>query len=164
MEEALIQQLRERVLTLASDDQDAKHAAEMTAMADDSAILTRLLLARKRSIDEAFKLAGSVISWRGTIQPGALTPADAPIAIPQGTWRFMGLAKNGMPILQVRACCWVPAEYSVEEYVNYVGYFMEQACQRMGPGASKIVIIFDMKDMAYLKVPTLLRIPLLLLL
>lgn len=47
-----------------------------------------------------------------------------------GTWRFMGFAKNGMPVVLVRARLWNPGKYSVNEYVKYVAYFMEQNIKR----------------------------------
>ena len=64
----------------------------------------------------------------------------------------MGFAKNGMPVVLVRARLWNPHKYSIDEYVKYVpaplhhhngnctgiryvAYFMEQNIKRAEAGS-----------------------------
>jgi hypothetical protein len=132
---------------------------EQEAIQYDEAALRRLLVARQLKLKEATTLGVQCCKWRAKFQPDAIRPTDVPTAFKQGTWRFMGFAKNGMPVLLVRACLWDPHKYTVDEYVKYVAYFMEQNIKRAESKKStdrasdtKNFIIFDFKNMSYFKV------------
>ena len=67
----------------------------------------------------------------------------------QGTWRFAGYAKNGWPIILVRARLWDPHKYSVDEYERMVAFFLENNVRRMDAANpnGKNFLIFDMKGL-----------------
>jgi len=103
---------------------------EYSALSSDEAALQRLLEARQHRMPQAKELGLQCIKWRAKVRPDLITPRDVPIAFAQGTWRFLGFAKNGMPVVLVRARLWDPHKYSVQEYIQYVAYFLEQNIKR----------------------------------
>jgi hypothetical protein len=132
----------------------------------DEAALQRLLIARNNNVQHAAKLGLQCCKWRAAMRPDQLRSSDVPVAFSQGTWRFMGFSKAGMPVILVRVCLWDPAKYTVEEYSKYVAYFMEQNIKRaerrlkqeqQKEGVQDTLpsvrnfIIFDFKGMSYLR-------------
>ena len=114
--------------------------------------LCRFLVARDNDLDKSYVMAAAALKWRSEIKPSTLTVTDFPTANAQGTWRFAGHAKNGWPIILVRAGLWDSYAYTTEEYVKYIAYFMETNAKRMdpsNPNGQRHFIIFDMKGMKY---------------
>jgi hypothetical protein len=147
-DESLIAQMIEQLLQA----EDKGDEVERLALSRDEDGLKRFLVARQNRLDKALVMATNTTAWRAKIKPQCLTVADFSIAN-NGTWTFAGYAKNGWPVILVRACLWDPAKYSLDEYVKMVAFHLETNVKRMNPEdkASKNFIIFDMKGMNYLK-------------
>ena len=75
-----------------------------------------------------------------------IAPDDCPRALPSGLFRHAGVAKDGRPILLVKAALWRPSEYGVEEYSTYIHYMVSTSIARMGENVSTHLVLFDMSD------------------
>jgi hypothetical protein len=148
-DESLVAPLIERLLQVEDKDDEE----ERRALCEDQDGLKRFLVARQNHFDKALTMAANTTQWRAKVKPQCLTVADFPIANAQGTWRFAGYAKNGWPIILVRARLWDPAKYSLDEYVKMVAFYLDTNVKRMNPedNASKNFLIFDMQGLSYLK-------------
>lgn len=73
-----------------------------------------------------------------------------PTAYKSGTWRIAGADKEGVPIIWIQAALWRPKEYySVDEYIYYIGWMIENA-RRLSMNNStqnmeKVNMLFDME-------------------
>ena len=122
------------------------------AHSNDEDNLRRFLVARDNDLDKSYDMAAAAIKWRSEIKPSTLTVADFSTANSQGMWRFAGYAKNGWPLMLVRAGLFMPGSYSTEEYVRYIAYMMETNIKRMdptNPNGQRHFIVFDMLGMNY---------------
>jgi hypothetical protein len=148
-DDLLLEPFRERLLKLV----DEIGETEVRRLCDDDYALRRLLLARLNNIDKAYSMALDVLRWRSQIKPSELKVSDFATANSQACWRFAGYAKNKWPIILIKANCWDPAKYSLDEYVKMVAFFLERNEKRMNPAdpEAKNYIVMDMKGMSYLK-------------
>lgn len=151
-DESLVAPLREKLLLLKLEegfDQD-----EVSRFCGNDDNLCRFLVARDNHLENTYEMLAAALKWRSSVQPSCITAANFPTANAQGTWRFAGHAKNGWPIMLVRAGLWDSYAYSVEEYVMMIAFFLETNAKRMDPAATnqngqKHFIIFDMEGMSY---------------
>jgi hypothetical protein len=157
-DESLLEPLREKLLKFKDEKQtaDEKYVALDEAELEDflsTDHLNRFLVARSNNFDKAYQMTKDAYVWRCKYHPTKLTVAnDFAKANAQGVWRFMGYAKNGWPILLVRAAVWDPSTYSLDEYIRMVAYYMEGNIQRMtDPKNHQHFLLFDMKGMSYFK-------------
>ena len=111
----------------------------------------RFLCARDGRLDAAVEMARAALDWRLRVRPGHITPEDIPISLPQGCWRFAGWARDGRPIMLIRAELWRPNEYTCDEYNKYVGYMMDNNIARAKKGVDKQIVIFDMHGFSALQ-------------
>jgi len=121
----------------------------LDSIKDDA--IERYLTARNDDMRQALDLAKTAEEWRADIQPWTITPADIPVAIRSGCWRFAGFALDGRPILLVKVSLWRPRDYTLDEYVRYIAYMQENNIARIHvdpatgtPRATKGIVMFDM--------------------
>jgi hypothetical protein len=148
-DDSLLVPFRERLLKLV----DEIGETEVRRICDDDYALRRLLLARLNNIDKAYSMAVDVLRWRSQIKPSELKVSDFATANSQACWHFAGYAKNNWPIILIKANCWDPTKYSLDEYVKMVAFFLERNEKRMNPAdpEAKNCVVMDMKGMSYLK-------------
>lgn len=136
---------------------------EIKAMISNEDTLKRYLISRSNNWNKALAMLKNTIQWRTQHKPATLTPKDFPIAHPQGVWRMSGYAKDGSPILLVKAANWRSFDYGVEEYISMVSFHVEQALtrayqrQKEQKGSQdnlkdevQLILIFDMRNMSYM--------------
>lgn len=130
------------IVAATPDDEAAE--AELLAGSRDS--LLRFLRNQDFDVMSARALAIEVCRWRAAVRPWEVTPEHIPVSLPSGTWRWGGHTKTGMPIILVDVAAWRPSEYAngIDEYTRMVGYMMEGAVGRMGPGVERCAMIWSM--------------------
>eukprot|EP00527_Entomoneis_sp_CCMP2396_P004287 CAMPEP_0198140684 /NCGR_PEP_ID=MMETSP1443-20131203/3813_1 /TAXON_ID=186043 /ORGANISM="Entomoneis sp., Strain CCMP2396" /LENGTH=312 /DNA_ID=CAMNT_0043803197 /DNA_START=126 /DNA_END=1064 /DNA_ORIENTATION=+ len=162
-DDSLLEPLKEKLRNLKKENANVNiNKEEVDKLVEDDHALRRLLVARTNKVEKAYKMAVETLRWRSELRPAKLRFADFPIAGSQGVWRFAGFAKNGWPVILVKAKLWDPFKYSIAEYVNMVAFFLEANEKRMGSCSSttnnnssnpdfRNYLIFDMNGMSYLK-------------
>jgi len=121
----------------------SEEASEARLLAASESNMLRFLRARNFDVAKATAMAIDSCKWRASVKPGQITPEMIPNALPSGCWRFVGYAKDGMPIILIDAALFKPSSYyGIDEYIRYVAYFIEVAVGRMGCGVERLLAIF----------------------
>jgi len=120
--------------------------AEVEAVLNSDAELSRLLIARNNDISKATDMALEMIRIRTRIDIKTMPPSEIPTALEQGTLRWSGYDKEGSPILICRSKEWRPWEYQhgAEEYTKYVFYLLSLLVSSMTSKNDQFVCIFVM--------------------
>ena len=145
-ESSSIQSLRDALKTSAKRNIKEIPAEEWLQQCDaiDESQLQRYLTARDSNIQEAATLGLRAEEWRWKWKPTTITPDDISTSLPSGCWRFAGFSKDKRPIVLIDAGLWRPGDYSLEEYIRYVSWFIEGQIIRMEGDVTKHIVIFDM--------------------
>jgi len=156
-DESLIEPLRERLTKLKNEPENL-NGVEIDAMCgnDNDNELRRFLVARVNNLEDTYAMAADCLRWRCKKKPSEIRVSDFAVANGQGVWRFAGYAKNGWPVILATSSLWKPEEYSVDEYVTMLAFFMETSIKQMDPAMAdpakngKHYIIFDMRGTHFL--------------
>ncbi|CAD7927866.1 unnamed protein product [Amoebophrya sp. A120] len=122
---------------------------------ESTATISRYLQARNFVLPKARDMLSSHRAWRSTLGEINRENTDFSPALKTGCWTCLGFTANGEPILFVRAGLWNPHEYSLDQYVRYVVYFVERICSIVDDNAATsypfcrgFLILFDLKGWA----------------
>lgn len=90
--------------------------------------VVRFLRARKGNEAKTREMLKKHVIWESRVKPLDLVLADInKKAVDSAFWRYMGLSHEGCPILEVIIGLCTPGEYSVEDYENYIAFFLHDA-------------------------------------
>jgi hypothetical protein len=98
----------------------------------------------------AERMLGNHLKWRQKWRPDMLTPDDCRTAMDSGNTRFLGVGREGNPVLWAQVSLWTPQHYSKEEFIRYVAFFQHQAERIMQVhGTGTTIIVFDVAGWAF---------------
>jgi len=129
-----------------------KNAAEVSGFIYSISVESRLLsflIARNFDLSATQLMIENHISWLSQYKIYEIdVKAVCPTAWKSKCWRIAGKDKHGIPIIWIQAAIWNPKDYySVDEYIYYISYMIENArrISMNNKQGDKINMLFDMK-------------------
>jgi hypothetical protein len=86
------------------------------------------------------------LEWRAKIKPEEVLAAG--LAVRSGCWRYLGLGRQGSPVLWCNVGRWNPHEYDIDIYQRLVASNNHIAESVMSQGSTTTIVLFDMKNWA----------------
>jgi len=84
------------------------------------------------------------LRWRKKWRPESITLDECRVAMSSGVVRFLGLGRQGHPVLWIQASLWNPQDYAPKEMTQFVTFWLVQAEKIMrANGTSKVLLVFD---------------------
>eukprot|EP00300_Choanocystis_sp_HF-7_P000155 c10131_g1_i1.p1 GENE.c10131_g1_i1~~c10131_g1_i1.p1 ORF type:complete len:283 (+),score=57.73 c10131_g1_i1:25-873(+) len=120
---------------------ELREEAEFDLVSDDKAV--RVLRAKGHLPRRAMNVLRNHVVWLGKYQPETITWSMLRVQVRTGCWRMMGHDKAGRPIIWIRTCFWNPEEFTIDQFVMMITWFILQASGMRRNGAETVIGFMD---------------------